>query len=540
MAPRYPQRGDGVPQWVLTMDWRGRKLAWTSQGRAVTGLDRFVVGSVEVDDVSDDIDLTGADIRKPIAVSLPWLEGEQPKDLQDRYCTLSLVPESGWDDRYILLDGRVVRTELDRAGALVGIEIAAESFSGQTWPPSSWAVTPATHPRTDNGYALSLIPAWFRPQAEAYGLVLTDGPRDEEYGKAYPVLYGHSADYDRFELLLDPFSTVEVRLYLPTSRCVVIDDSGTEDQPVAETILVAAGEIPADNVYVFSRYVHNGVTMMTNGGLVDDGDVYHGVDGLGQQYTAVDLHNFSTAARRGEWFAATVSNVSPSVSAGAGHIATWLLSKVNAVDLQWCGEATSRSEALTLGGYIDEPVEPLAWVQDNITGRLPIGTSRSPNGKLRLTWVPFTGGEAVASLTDGKRGVYRSDDVTETGNRDPIEIEIRYRYDLARERYREMLTLRNGPASESTTRETLELDNVHSTASASTAGQYALWRNRYRRDVRLDVAVDTWGWLRPGALIRYTDADLGVTNRLYLIEGIERTDRPFTSLRITPIQPDAL
>lgn len=542
MAPRYPLQGDGVPRWVLTMEWRGRRLAWTSDGATVAGLDYFIVGSVEVDDVADALDLNGADVREPLSVALPWLEGEQPKDLQDRPVVLALVPSSGWDNRYTMLVGRVTRTQLDRPGALVGIEVSPEDFAGKTWPPATWAVTPQSMPRVQNTEALNAYPAWFRPTLEGYGIIFDDGPRDSEYGKAYPVLYGHSADYDRVELLLDPFASVDVRLYVPTAKCPVIDDEGTVDAPVATKVLVGAGIVPAESIVLFSKYTDGAVELVNNIGQIDAGHIIHGVDALGQSYTAVDVDQaqHSTSARKGEYFVATKDNAAPTATAGAGHLAVWLLSQVGAVDLTWCGDATARSEGLPLGGYIDEPVEPLAWVQDNVTGRLPLATTRAPSGQLRLTWVPYQGGAAVASLTDGARGVYRAGEVTEAGERTAREVEVRYRYDVARERYREMLTVRSGPTTNKMARHTIEVDNVHATTTAGVVANYALWRGRYRRDVRLDVAVDTWGWLRPGQLVRYTDADLGVSDRLYLVQSIARTDRPYAALALTPIDTDTL
>ena len=529
MAPRYPLQGDGVPRWVLTMDWRGRRLAWTSDGATVVNLDRYVVGSVEVDDVPDRIDVKGEDIREPLSVSLPWFEGEQPQDLQDRPCTLSLVPASGYANRYTVLSGPVVRTQLDRPGALVGIESAPEDFSGRTWPPSSLAVTPSTHPQTANDYVLSMFPAHMTPADISTYVSITNGPREDTYGTGYPVTFG--ASVARY-ISLGGFA-----VYNPTAPAPVIDDSGTPTNPKkADLVLVSAGVVDTSGLYLFSEYDDGRIDQIE----VDPADVVAGVDYLGQSYTAVDVSNETANARKGEWYSTTITNTSPTASAGAGHIATWLLSKVGAVDLSWCGEAEARSVGLPLAGYIDEPVEPLAWCQDNVFGRLPIATTRAPSGLLRRSWVPFHGGPAVATLTDGERGVYRSGEVTEAGERTPRQFEIRYQYSVIIDKHYETLTLQNGRITPDMPRDVIELDNVHATSTAGVIALYALWRDRYRREVQIDAAVDTWGWLRPGQLVRYNDADLSIVDRLYIVQSIARTDRPFTSIILTPVDPDHL
>ena len=524
MAQRYPMRGDGVPRWVVRMVWRGRALAWSSDGAAVAGLDALLVGPVELDAMSDTLDLNGSDIRETVSLSLPWLEDAQPKDLQDRYVEVALVPASGWTNRYTMATGRVTRTLLDRPGALVGIEISPEDFTDRVYPPATWTVSDRTHPLTDNEYVLSLFPQWMSPTDISTYVSITDGPREEAYGAGYPVLYGYS------ESTQHPAITS-----VPMAPAPVIDDSGTDPNKVADKILVAAGTLATDDLVVWGLAEDDLLYRIE----VDSADIIYGVDYLGQSYTAVDVHTENSSARKGDWYVSTTANAAPTATAGVGHITEWLLSQVGAVDVAYCGEATARTASLPIGGYIDEPVRPLAWVQERVSGTYPIAMSRAPTGRLRLAYVPYTGGAPVAELVDGSGGVYRSGDVKEMGNRGTTQVEIRYRYSVARERYLSTLTLSDGPRENTLQSDTLELDDAYTDATAGIAAQYYLWRQRYRREISLDASVEDYGWLRPGHIVRYSDADLGISSALYIVLSIERTDRPFTAIRLTPIAADA-
>jgi hypothetical protein len=149
--------------------------------------------------------------------------------------------------------------------------------------------------------------------------------------------------------------------------------------------------------------------------------------------------------------------------------------------------------------------------------------------------VPYLGAPVAADLVDGERGVLRSGAVKEEGERQTNRVEVRYALDAYRDEYTKSLVMLDGPADETTPTETIEADDVHTDTTAGTVGGYALWRKRYRRTVSLDVPVEGYGWLLPGMVVRYTDPDLGVSRERYLVLSIQRTDRPFTALELTPI-----
>lgn len=509
---RYPRRDDGVPRWALVIEYNGRSVAWTSDGQQVSGLSALVVGAVEVPDVADRIDLSGADVREAVSLSLPWFDEAQPKDVQGSAAVLALVPSAGWGERYVLIDGVVTVTELDRPNALIGIEIAAPDTSGGEWPPASWAVSDQTFVESTID-PLATFPAFLRPALGGDVYTITVGPDPAHIGKGYPVPYGRTS------------------VGVPAYELPIVERHANANNSQAEVVLLAGGVLPSvdfDLLYVADE-------------IVDDSGIASPVatpriDALGQAITTVDVHTASNSARNSkQWYATITSNASPTPTAGAGHIAAWLLSKTQAVDLTWSGEALARSTGLEIGGFIDEPVQPLAWVQDRITGRLPIATARSPRGKLRLVWVPYVSGDIVDTLTDGLEGVLRSGSVSEQGKQDTQRVEVRFRLDVHRDEYTKTLTAQDGPSTASMQTEVIEADDVHTEATAAAVAQFALWRKRYRRTVNLDAPTTRVQHLYPGAVIRYTDADLGITDVPHVVLSVVRTDRPFTSIEITPV-----
>lgn len=509
---RYPQQGDGVPVWALVMDYHGRRLAWTSDGEAIAGLDALIVGSVEIGDISDAIDLDGNDVRGVVAIDLPWFEGEQPKGIQGADVELALVPLSDWTKRYVVLVGRVTTTELDRPGQLVAVELSPLDDAGDKWPPSTWVVNDNTFVQS-TANALAVFPAFFQQRLNAEVYTVSVGPDPESLGTGYPVPYGKTG------------------ANRPSYQLPIVDRHANANNSSANELLVAGGIFPDVD---FDLWVEvDGI--LDESGLLSP-TVEHSIDALGQPINTIDVHSAASSERKSKrWFISINENASPTPTAGVGHVAAWVLWRSRAVDLGWSAEAIQRSRSLEVGGFIDEPVGPLEWVQDRVTGRFPIATSRAPSGLLRLTWVPYLGGNVVAELTDGEQGVLRAGSVEERGEPKPQRVEVRYAFDAARDRYRKSLVRADGPTNESTETETIEADDVHTATAAATIAKYALWRKRYRRTVSLDVPVEDYGWLLPGMVVRYTDSDLGVSRERHLVLSIQRTDRPYTALELTPI-----
>lgn len=510
--PRYPQPNDGVPVWALVMDYRGRRLAWTSDGKPIAGLEALTIGSVELGEIPDALDLDGKDVRDGVSVALPWFEDEQPKDIQGAEVELALVPLSDWSKRYVMLLGRVTLTELDRPGQLIGVEVAPLDDAGDKWPPSTWVVNDNTFVESTTN-PLAIFPAFFQQRINAEVYTVTVGPDPSNIGTGYPVPYGRT-DGSR-----------------PSYQLPIVDRDAIGNNSKANELLVAGGIFPDVD---FGLWVE--VNDILDESTLSAPTIEHSVDALGQPINTINIHTANSDERKSKrWFISINENASPTPSAGAGHVAAWMLGRSKAVDLGWSAEAIQRSTAMEIGGYIDEPVGALEWVQDRVTGRFPIATSRAPGGLLRLVWVPYLGGPVVAELTDGERGVLRAGSVEERGEAKAQRVEVRYRLDASRDKYTKSLVMADGPTVESTETETIEADDVHTQTSAGVVAKYALWRKRYRRNLSVDVPVDVYGWLLPGMVVRYTDADLGISAKRYIVVSIQRTDRPFTALELTPI-----
>ena len=503
MPVRFPRRGDGLPRWLLVLTYEGRSLVWTSDGQPVDGLNKPVVGSVEVPDQIDRLELSGADVREPISVSVPWLENDQPRNVNGSAASISLIPASGYENRYVLVDGRVAVTELDRPNALIGIEIRPNDDFSKQWPPASYVVNDRTYPTTVTDPFASYPPFL---QKLVPDIDITNGPDEMADGAGYPIPYGRH-------------STI-----VPAYAAPIVDRASVAANSKANTVLVGGGVLGSSSVYVWAD-VDGVLTESQTPPLT----AVARLDSLGQTVNEVGVHNGATERDSKSWFASIDGIASPTVSAGAGHVALWLLSQVDGVDLVWSGEAAARTVSLELGGYLNEPVRPWDWFADRIAGRLPIATARAPSGRLRLVYVPFETATPTATLVDGESGVYRSGAVREFGER---------RYNAHVGAYSENWVTADGPVSNASPTITIEADDVVSTLTASVMARYAIWRNRYRREISLDMPTADFSWLTPGMVVSYTDADLSITAGRFLVLEVTRTDRPFMAVLLTPIGGD--
>lgn len=513
MAGRYLTRGSGVPRFVVVLHWRGRRLIWTSDGQPVDGLTGTVVGAVELGEIEDRIDLDGSDVRERISVDLPWLEDTAPRDMVDREVDVALVTSSGgWAGRFVVLNGVVTVAEYERAGTLVAMEFESVDVAASEWPPATYVVEDRTFPTTTVN-PLQIFPPFFQQRIGADKYTLSIGPDPASLGHGYPVPYGITG-VDR-----------------PVMPVAIVDRHANSNTSLANELLVAAGDLREATVEVWAVV----------DGAADTGSARFEAraqrDTLGQTVWVVEIHTESNTYRASkDWFASFDGKASPTVTAGAGHVAQWVLSQTGAIDLLWSGEAVARSSMLEIGGYIDEPMRPLDWFEDRIAGVLPLATGRAPSGRVRLVWVPYTGGEVMASMTDGVGGVLRAGPIEEIGKAEATAFEVRFAHHAQRDEYMRSITFANGPMTPSSPTEVIEADDIHNETTAAVAAQYAVWRSRYRREVSLDVPTSDWAWLVPGMVVRYTDDEMGLSGEAHIVLSVTRTDRPMMAVRLTPIK----
>ena len=82
-----------------------------------------------------------------------------------------------------------------------------------------------------------------------------------------------------------------------------------------------------------------------------------------------------------------------------------------------------------------------------------------------------------------------------------------------------------------------ELPDVYQGSTAELVAQWLAWRDGAPRDrIRLTVATGSWGWLSAGDVVAYSEERLSMTDRVCLVESIERTDQPWTILELLPVR----
>lgn len=543
--PIAPQLG-GVPSrrprdsvagwvWLLTVDFgAGLRVRWVSRPCEIDGSQPAELTVVEAG-------LEGASVRERLegrnqaigvsvwpptvgALANPAQWVTQGNRIAGSPAELALVPVAETStgslsavlaDRIVAVRGFVSTPSYGDGGEPLDLAIKPEEAEDlAVFPPETWRVTETTWP-------------------DAY---------DRHRGRVYPVPFGKPG-------------TGIVGGY-PASPALVVEASVTgSGNAVADTLLIAAGHVDATTVVV-ATYAE-GQTGTINAGAVT---VTKTTDPLGNPVSTVAVSGvaFTADADRpvGDWWVIWSSEALTELDGAqvntVGGLATYL-SRRSSVKVDGAAMAASaKAMAWAIDGYLDEQTSPIAYIRDRVVGTFPVTEVTGPDGwHLRRLWFgERAASEALATLTEGDGNTVRASSVRVTRDGRATEIRVRWRRDDDIDEFRRVTILRANrrgdvdevievPSAGARIREQgrhvveVELPDCHSAATAALVGRFMVWREATPWRT-IDVEADTglYGRLRPGDVVLYTDAGLGLDASVCHVLEVERSDGPWLGLQL--------
>jgi hypothetical protein len=489
---------------AVRLDWLG---TWLGSSAAVELVDAPVDAaatdvSFDLDAWTERLDLSGAANASGLTLEA-WL----PPEVDVAAASMDSPPAGAlvevrrvlvedhvgaWEAGRVLLRGYVAAWDVDRADGPVLLQVVPIEYDDGQLVPPAWAEIETYVAATGQGTWPQLAPDFPTWQ-------LVEGSE----GTPYPVVFGApGAD----------------------------GTPATPAIPLYETVLDQA---------VTEVLVHQGRTAGTTEATLHwDGDAATGskvktlsrrVDALGQACTVIRIAGDADVPVEDVEY--TVSWTAGPASAGASLdlVVLDLLERAGVVfDRAAIQPALAELRDLRIDGYVDEPVEALAWLQDRVLGTFPVARVEAGDG-LRLVPVRYRGtvADAHVRLEVGDGTVSREGPYRTTGAGRPLEVVVRYARDIQADRYtatarkRSAGVLGDGPARPSRVLD-VDLPDCWDGATAYAAASWLLWRERPKTRVELSLAADDERWddLRAGDVVELVDASFGIVSRAALVEQV--------------------
>lgn len=516
--------------WLLSLTWAGRVFRWSTSTpdtgpRVLTDEDGNTYeyeGGLVMPTVDRQVSLQatavdglalGFSVLFPADVDVAQLVS-QGHDLSTATAEVALHLSGGfYEDRAVVLAGGLRKPSYDVAGEPVGFTVEAEPYDdGAIIPSASQRVTLST---------------WSGRPAASEGLY-------------YPIVFGTPGAF----ITSAGSSTVT-----SGSPAIVVVVTGAS----ASTLLIAGHKCAASTVRVYDA-----------DGAGDDFSTTTTTDDLGQTVTTVDITAVSAIDRTsGEFWigwnsgAALVDADGTTAIQSAGALAQWMLDRSTlSVDRGRWAAVASRLGRYTLAGYIDTPVEPSEWVDDNVLPLIPVTIASGPSGRYPILWrYDATSAEAVDHIEHGP-GVSRVGGIQYVTLRHEVTNEVRF--DFAKrakngQAFRSVTVLAEsgGSSEEYPSRRALlskarsgsrvrvlESDVVYDQSTALAVCHNVLARDAFaQRSVTYQVPQE-FGHLDVGDVVTLTDANRYFTNLVALVQGVE-WDHDTLSLELLLIEdPD--
>lgn len=502
--PFYASELQGAdPVWLLTLRYAGRDFHLSRYPVQIDGTDDsyFFEGGLDLDPPEQAIDLfsASASLRTvAISVVLPVDVAElesQGHDLAAATGELALwLPGTAWEDRQVVIDGRVVKPEVGEEGEPIAFSLEERPYDDRTLIPAATAIVDEI--------------TW--PDAHESAL-----------GESYPEVVGNPGYY------LDASGVAQT---VPGSPAVLVDWSGT----AVEKLLIAGHRVAATSVTVFDP---EGASVTRS--------VTHTTDGRGVTVAVLDMVGAATVdlTLTGQWWVGWHSgggrlNADESAAyRGAGEVLAYYLSRTTLrLDTGRLAVAAALLNGFKVDAYQDAPASPWAWLQAHLLPWLPVSIETGERGLYPVIWRYWaTADDTCAHLQADEGGIVRQGRMRRTRDAREVvnEIRVAWAYDARDKIGRRQTVLRSArSAGEYTSQHVQHSARLYGDAALSleipetcdgqTVARVADWIARARgavpRVVTYDVPPD-YGWLELGAVVTLTDAPLHLSAAVALVTG---------------------
>jgi|DEB0MinimDraft_6_1074348.scaffolds.fasta_scaffold02032_8 hypothetical protein len=499
--------------WLLTLTWAGRVFRWATStpdtgpriltdadgatyayegGLRMPAVDRRVsLQSTAVDGLA-----LGFEVLFPSDVDVAELVS-RGHDLSTATAEVALHLAGGfYEDRDVVLTGGLRKPAYDVAGEPVRFTVEAEGYDdGALIPAASLRVTLST---------------WSGRPTVSEGLY-------------YPIVFGTPGAF---------VTSAGTSTVTSGSPAIVVAVSGAN----ASTLLIAGHKCAATSVRIYDA-----------AGAGENFNTTTTTDDLGQTVTTVDVTGAGTIDRTSDEFwvgwnsgAALVDADGSTVVQSAGALAQWMLDRSTlSVDRGRWAAVGSRLGRYKLAGYIDEPVEPSEWVDDNVLPLIPVTIASGPSGRYPILWrYAASAADAVDHIEHGP-GVTRVGGIQYVTLRREVTNEVRFNFAKrakSGQAYRSVTLLAEsgGSSEEFPSRRAvlsrarsgarvveLDSDVVYDQSTALAVCEDILARDAFaQRSVTYRVPNEM-GYLDVGDVVTLTDSGRYFTAQVCLVEGTE-------------------
>ena len=491
--------------WLVEVELGGRVYRWSSEPLDVVSDDGTLRydGGLDALEVTDELDLFA---RSPdqlsITLDLLWpaavaAEVQRGHDLARARAEVALlIRGSTYEDRRVIIQGTLQDPIYAEDGTPVSASCVDLPYDDQaTWPPATHKVTPQTWPSHDASAANAV----------------------------YPQVFGRPGYF------LKADGTVGG---IGGSPALQVD---------ATKLLIAGHPVGAVKCDVFFE-----------GGSEANLDVVEERDALGVLCSVVTVAASTISSGAGAWtIALKAGGGLPRTPSAAldrlGDVLGWWLDRSSLrVDRAAWSSVAGYLNRWTVAGYVDEEVEPWAFLVDNLLPLAPVAVQGGPDGARPVVY-RWSSGRIVERLDGGAAGVERSR--VEIDSQDLVaEVRLSWAQDPAERTHRRQTTLlpRKTQAESSATLSEDQLCSLWASTSldrygpgraasletdwladAASAGLTLAWRSLIEglphRLISYDVD-QSFAWLALGDRLALTAAELSLVDEPALVVGLTLRD----------------
>jgi len=505
--------------WLLRVEYAGREFLFSSlalppggepvdDNGTVKGVDGLIGADLSVGEewalmstISSARSVSFDEVIFPVDVSALVESGHS---LSGGFGELALwrVGDS-YDDRRVFIYGRLTSPEYGAEGEPVSFTVEENPFDDTAIIPKS------THRASEDTWA------------DLY---------EGEAGEYYPIVFGEPGIYK---------SVTGSASDVSGSRALGAEYDSTQLLNPMRKLLIAGHAVQASTVKVYDA-------------TSDKYEEYTPeivFDRLGKLVTVVDISTTATITGTNTdfWIQWDGGGALPNKErteplAGGGDLLEWfLLQSSLRVDQGRVSSAKQFLNSFKFSGFIDSPVSPWEWVEDNLLPLLPVSIVSGSEGVFPVVWrMDATVDQAVASITAGTQGGITRDSSVSYEN-SPLsvinEIRIDWAYSPVDSTYQRFTVLKGTPDPDAS----MEVANYYANVSEARFGNRATtlqsailydedtvlrvlnWKLRASGFLHRSVSYrvgKSWGWLGLGDVVSVTDSDLSLSERVGLVQSV--------------------
>ena len=387
-------------------------------------------------------------------------------------------------------------------------------------------------------------PSWTVQEGVTFTEGATVGPDPGIIGAQYPLVIGAPGQAPGVGTT-STFRSNDV----PATPVLLVRRDTSSSTLTNFRLLIAGGEVTTTDIKIVNL-TNESKTFSTSIIATD-------TDGLGQSYSYVNPTLGKDPAEGDQLYAIWDPDDGGGVRnwwgtgtlRGAGDVIRWALQQSTLrVDHSRLGELTILN-SFKVDAFINAPISPWSWVSSNLLPLLPVSVATGPDGLYVTPWLVagLSNEDAVEVIEEGRNAIRQGNVVYTSSDSVFNEITIRFAPNASTgsPALRRVITSQgNHDASDpnsspnlwctrsqgifGTKRLDIETKVVYDTATAESILQYMARRHSHPRREVIYSVPRKMDWLRPGDVVKVTDADLHLSEVIGYLGSIAYGDDSLT------------